>query len=182
MTKIYTDKVEKKLKNFWNHMVFHPTNAIEDDWGKQQLDKLSEDKAVQIVRIYSMFEESVTLGEDGQMQYDFSMNDHRIDYLLSKGFTPYIAYAFFPGFLSAEQDDELIGRRYKGNLLYRSYVNDYSKWEEICRVYTKHLVDRYGEDTVAKWYIHCYNEPDSSHFFYRTAPTWEDRAEAYCKL
>lgn len=182
MIKIFTDKVEKKLVNFWNNMVFHPTNAIEDEWGKQQLEKLSADKAVQIVRIYSMFEESVTLGEDGQMQYDFTMNDHRIDYLLSKGFTPYIAYAFFPGFLSAEQDETLIGRRYKGNLLYRSYVNDYSKWEEICRVYTKHLVERYGEDTVAQWYIHCYNEPDSAHFFYRTAPTWEDRAEAYCKL
>ena len=87
MIKIFADRVEKKLENFWNHMVFHPTNAIEDDWGKEHLEKLAADKAVQIVRIYSMFEECVTQDEQGNLQYDFSMSDYRIDYLLEKGFT-----------------------------------------------------------------------------------------------
>ena len=151
MIKIFCDKKEKDLVNFWNHMVFHPTNSIEDAWGQQHLDKLAEDKAVQIVRIYSMFEESVTLGEDGQLQYDFTLNDLRIDELLKRGFTPYIGYAFFPGFLSAEQDEELVSHRYKNNLLYRSYMTDYSKWEEMCRVYTQHIVDRYGLEQVSKW-------------------------------
>ena len=41
MIKIFADKKEKNLVNFWNHMVFHPTNAIEDDWGKEQLEKLA---------------------------------------------------------------------------------------------------------------------------------------------
>lgn len=182
MIKIFCDKKEKDLVNFWNHMVFHPTNSIEDAWGQQHLDKLAEDKAVQIVRIYSMFEESVTLGEDGQLQYDFTMNDLRIDELLKRGFTPYIGYAFFPGFLSAEQDEELVSHRYKNNLLYRSYMTDYSKWEEMCRVYTQHIVDRYGLEQVSKWYLHCYNEPDLRHFFYLNAPSYRERAAEYCKM
>lgn len=182
MIKIFCDKKEKDLVNFWNHMVFHPTNAIEDDWGKQHLEKIAADKAAQIVRIYSMFEESVTLGADGQMKFDFAANDARIDYLLEKGFTPYIAYALFPGFLSAEQDEGIIGHRYKDTLLYRSYITDCSKWEEICRVYTAHIVERYGEETVSKWYIHCYNEPDLKHFFYWNAPDWQERAARYCEM
>ncbi len=183
MIKIFTDKKEKNLVNFWNHMVFHPTNAIEDDWGKEQLEKLAADKAAQIVRIYSMFEECVTEGENGQLQYDFSNNDYRIDYLLSKGFTPYLGYTFFPGFMSAEQEGEnLISNRYKGTQMYRSYMKDYSQWEEMCRVYTAHIVERYGEDTVAGWYIHCYNEPDLKHFFYWNAPDYQTRAAEYCKM
>ncbi len=182
MIKIFCDKKEKDLVNFWNHMVFHPTNSIEDPWGQQHLDKLAEDKAVQIVRIYSMFEESVTLGENGELQYDFTMNDLRIDELLKRGFTPYIGYAFFPGFLSAEQDEKLISHRYKDNLLYRSYMTDYDKWEEMCRVYTQHIVDRYGLETVSKWYLHCYNEPDLTVFFYYNAPSYRERAAEYCKM
>lgn len=182
MIKLFCNKVEKEVKNFWNHIVFHPTNAIEKDWGKQHLDKMAEDRAVQIVRIYSMFQESVTLDEKGEMQYDFSKNDYRIDYLLSRGFTPHIVYGFFPKFLAAEQDESLISHRYDGDYLCRTYVNDYAKWAEICRVYTKHIVDRYGEDQVASWYIHCYNEPDAGNFFYKNAPSIKERAAEYCKL
>ena len=182
MIKLFCNKAEKKIENFWNHIVFHPTNGIEKDWGKQHLDKMAEDKAVQIVRIYSMFEENVSLNEKGEMQYDFSKNDYRIDYLLSKGFTPYIVYGFFPEFLAAEKDESLVRHRYDGDYLCRTYVNDYAKWAEICRVYTKHIVDRYGEDQVATWYIHCYNEPDAGNFFYKNAPSIEARAAEYCKM
>ena len=182
MIKVFCDQKEKDLKNFWGHIVFHPTNAIEDDWGKAYLDKIAEDGAAKTVRIYSMFEEIVTLDENGKMQFDFSKNDYRIDYLLSKGFDLMIVYAFIPPWLSAEQDDKLIKPRYKNVYFHKSYASDYSKWEEICRVYTQHLVDRYGEDTVAKWPIHCYNEPDLHHFFYRTAPDYQTRAAAYCKM
>ena len=79
MIRIFTDKKEKDLKNFWGHIVFHPTNAIEDAWGKLYLDKIAEDGAARTIRIYSMFEEMVTLDENGEMQFDFSKNDARID-------------------------------------------------------------------------------------------------------
>jgi len=186
MIKVFCNKKEKDIVNFWNHTVFHPTNLIEDPMGQLHLNKLAQDKAVQIVRIYTMFEESVTLDENGQMQYDFSMSDYRIDELLKRGFTPYLVYGFFPGFLSAEQDDKqdemLISHRYKNNLLYRSYMTDYNKWGQICYHYTKHLLERYGEDRVSTWYIHCYNEPDLGHFFYKNAPSYRERAAEYCKM
>lgn len=182
MIKIFCDRKEKDLVNFWSHIVFHPTDAIEDDWGRQQLERMAQDKAVRSVRIYTVFEEMFTLDEQGEIRADFSKNDYRIDYLLNKGFEPCIAYAFFPLWLAADQSPELQAPRYKGNILSVSYPADYEKWEQMCHMYTQHIVDRYGEDTVAKWYIHCYNEPDLFHFFYKNAPTDEIRMEAYCKL
>lgn len=186
MVRIFCDKKEKDLKNFWNHIVFHPTDAIEDDWGKRILDKCAEDKAVKTVRIYTMMEDIFTLDENGEMQADYTLNDYRIDYLLSKGFTPFLAYAFLPGWLcentnlrSSAAKNKL---RYKGKIVYNTRATDYSKWEEICRQYTQHIVDRYGEETVAKWRIHCYNEPDLGGFFYKDAPSNEARCEEYCKM
>ena len=181
MIRIFTHKKEKDLRNFWGHIVFHPTNAIEDDWGKLFLDKIAEDGAARTIRIYSMFEETVTLDEQGEMRFDFSKNDARIDYLLEKGFTPHISYAFFPPWLAAEQEEAFLRRRYKGADFSASYPSDYSKWEEICRVYTKHIIERYGEETVTKWRVHCYNEPDSFGFFHKSADR-RGRVEEYFKL
>ncbi len=186
MLRIFCDKKEKDLKNFWNHIVFHPTDAIEDDWGKRILDKCAEDKAVKTVRIYTMMEDIFTLDENGEMHADYTLNDYRIDYLLSKGFTPFLAYAFLPAWLC--ENTELRSSvaksklRYKGKIVYNTRATDYSKWEEICRQYTQHIVDRYGEETVAKWRIHCYNEPDLPGFFYMDAPSNEARCAEYCKM
>lgn len=177
---VYTDRKDKDLKNFWNHVVFHPTDAMEDDWGMAVLERIYKDKAAKTIRIYSMFEEMVTLDENGQMQYDFTNTDFRLDYLVSRGFDILLSYGFVPGFLT--EDETVFKPRYKDKKLFMSRVVDYARWEEICRVYTQHLVDRYGEDTVSKWHLNCYNEPNSNHFFYGDCPDIETKIEEYCKL
>ena len=37
--------IEKKQGNFWNNALFHPTDAVEDPWGKRILDKIAESKS-----------------------------------------------------------------------------------------------------------------------------------------
>ena len=56
---VYADRKDKDIKNFWNHVVFHPTDAMEDDWGMEVLERIHKDKAAKTIRIYSMFEEMV---------------------------------------------------------------------------------------------------------------------------
>ena len=51
--------VIKKQPKFWNHVLFHPTDAIEDPWGKRILDRMAADGAIGTIRIYSMFEDIV---------------------------------------------------------------------------------------------------------------------------
>ena len=62
-------EIIKKQPKFWNHALFHPTDAVEDPWGKRILDRMAADGAIKTIRIYSMFEDIVYVGEDGELCY-----------------------------------------------------------------------------------------------------------------
>ena len=98
MKKVYVnaEKAVKQVNNFWNHIHFHPTDAIEDMWGQKILDAASADGAARRIRIYAMLEDIVFEGKDGTLEYDFSETDTRIDYLVSRGFSLLICMNFLP--------------------------------------------------------------------------------------
>ena len=103
MIKIFADKSQKKIENFWNNIHFHPTDAIEDEWGQRILDRVAEDGVARMVRMYTMFEDIVSMGEDGKLKYDFTLNDVRLDYMISKGFDlliSFVAVALFVGLVA----------------------------------------------------------------------------------
>ena len=139
------NKVEKVQKNFWNHCIFHPTDAVEDAWGKRILDKMAEDKAIDTVRIYAMLEDIVYLDEDGNLAYDFRVNDVRLDYLVEKGFNVLIAYGMLPEIMASDVNERSSvsknATRYKGKKLHVSKPMNIEWWEEICYEYTKHIVE-----------------------------------------
>lgn len=180
-------EIIKKQPKFWNHALFHPTDAIEDPWGKRILDRISADGAIKTIRIYSMLEDIVYVGEDGKLCYDFRLSDLRLDYLLEKGFDLLIAYGGMPACIASSVDSTVSmsknKTRYKGKLWHSAPPRDYALWEEICFAYTRHLVERYGEETVAKWHCHCFNEPDGS-FWMAGHPhrDYDTRCTEYCKL
>lgn len=173
MVKI-SNEVIKKQKNFWNNCLFHPTDAIEDDWGKRILDQIAKDKAIQTVRIYTMFEDIVSLDENGKLRYDFTENDVRMDYLLERGYDLLLAYAGIPDCIardsSGKQSNSKNKTRYKGKLWNTSPPKTPELWEEICYQYTKHIVERYGVDRVNGWHCQCFNEPDIPSFFMSNEP------------
>ena len=179
--------IVKKQPKFWNHALFHPTDAIEDPWGKRILDRMAADGAIKTIRIYSMFEDIVYIGENGELCYDFRLSDLRLDYLLEKGYDLLIAYGGMPDCIAATTNLQASvsknKTRYKGKMWNTSPPKDYAVWEEICYEYTKHLVERYGEETVAKWHCHCHNEPDG--VFWMTNLERSDfvpKSAEYCKL
>ena len=180
--------VIRKQPNFWNHCLFHPTDAVEDAWGRRILDRMAEDGAVRMVRIYTMFEDIVYLDEEGHLQYDFRVSDLRLDYMLEKGYDIMLAYAGMPDCIASSVDYKASvsknKTRYKGKMWNTSSAKDYSLWEEICYEYTKHNIERYGIETVSRWYCHCFNEPDIPAFFLSELPKTEvgARLDAYCKL
>ena len=181
------NKILKKQPKFWNHALFHPTDAIEDPWGKRILDRMAADGAIKTIRIYAMFEDIVYLGENGELCYDFRVSDLRLDYLLEKNYDILIAYAGIPNCIASSTDhvcsEAKNKTRYKGKMWNPSPPKDYQIWEEICYEYTKHLVERYGDDTVSKWHCHCFNEPDGG-FWMRNLDNDDfiTKSTEYCKL
>lgn len=184
------DKVVKKINNFWNHALFHPTDAVEDPWGKMLLDRFSADGAVKTVRVYAMLEDIVYLGEDGNLQYDFRISDLRLDYLLSRGFDLLISLAGMPDCIAKNTTGKTSvsknKTRYKGKMWNTSPTRDPKLWEEVCYEYVKHNVARYGIETVSNWHFQCFNEPDIPAFFMSELPynasNVPARLEEYCKM
>ncbi len=175
MIKIFNE-VEKKQKNFWNGCVFHPTDAIEDPWGKRILDQIAVDKACHTVRIYTMFEDIVYFDGEDNLRFDFRVSDLRLDYLIEKGFNLLLAYGGMPDCIARDCSSKTTAAknktRYKGKMWNTSPPKTPALWEEVCYQYTKHLVERYGEERLSKWYAHCFNESDISLFFMGELP-WE---------
>lgn len=182
------NEIKKRQKNFWNNCLFHPTDAVEDAWGKRILDRMAEDKSIHSVRIYTMFEDIVLMDENGNLTYDFRINDLRLDYLVEKGYDVLLAYGMMPECIAVNKNATSCASknktRYKGKLINTSVPTDYKLWEEICYEYTKHIIDRYGIEVVSKWHIQCFNEPDIPMFFLSDIPFGDvsTRIKEYCKL
>ena len=187
MIKIKSDTVREQ-KRFWSGCLFHPTDAIEDSWGKRILDRMSNDKSIDSIRVYAMLEDIVYLGEEGEIKYDFRVSDLRISYLIEKGYDLVIAYGGMPDCI-AESDTNKSSvskgkTRYKGKLWNSMPPKDYKIWEEVCYEYTKHNIEKFGIEAVSRWYLHCFNEPDLNHFLLSHLPLSEmdKRIETYCNM
>ena len=179
----------KKQTNFWNNATFHPTDAVEDPWGKRILDKMAEDGAAKTVRIYAMLEDIVYYDGDGVLKYDFRLSDLRLDYLQGLGYELLLTYGGMPDCIAKTTNQKSSmsnGKtRYKGKMWNTSMPADIKVWEDICYEYTKHIIERYGLDVVSKWSLSCFNEPDASSFFLKELPAYEkplERCSEYCKL
>ena len=187
MIKVH-NKETKRQTNFWTDVLFHPTDAVEDPWGKRILDTLAEDRVPRFVRIYAMLEDIVYLDPEGNLSYDFRLSDLRLDYLVEKGFRLLIAFAGMPGCIAATTKfTTSVSKnktRYKGKMFNTSPPKDPSLWEEVCYVYTKHILERYGLEQVKTWRFHCFNEPDIPEFFLSQLPrdAVDERCRAYCSM
>lgn len=155
---------EKIIENFWNGIHFHPTDAVEDEWGQGLIRTMAEDKAASFMRIYAMLEDVVSADENGALHYDFSQNDARMDFLIGQGFDLLICMNFMPDCIAACPGQNIGIPRYKGKRVNNSVPSDYRKWEEICYQYVRHLAERYGEERLSRWRIHCWNEPDHEYW------------------
>lgn len=183
--KVKADGPSVKIHNFWNNIHFHPTDAIEDNWGQRILDQVSRDHVAQYVRIYAMLEDIVGRTDDGRLNFFFDEIDQRIDYLIAKGFRLLICFNFLPTVLAANPESISAFPRYKGKRINTSEPADYEEWEKVCYALTEHLLKRYGEERMGQWYFHCWNEPDLPGYFMSDTDRTCDMAKvtaAYCKL
>ena len=181
MIRINANKPVEQIHNFWNNIHFHPTDAIEDEWGKEILDAASKDKVAQRVRIYAMLEDIVTADSGGNLQYDFTDTDTRIDYMVEKGFKLLICMNFLPTAIATDKKCFSKTPRYKGKRLNTS-APVYELWQEVCAAYVQHLIDRYGKELVCTWYFHCWNEANHMGFWMSKEEDWNVRTDAYIKL
>ncbi|MGB9404783.1 MAG: hypothetical protein WCA98_14700, partial [Candidatus Acidiferrales bacterium] len=113
----------------------------------------------QYIRFHAIFHDEVGVySEDAQGKpvYNFSYVDQIYDGLLANGVKPFVELSFMPKQLSSNPA-ELHPFWYKQNI---APPKSWDRWEELVYQFTKHLVERYGEDEVAQWYFEVWNEPN----------------------
>jgi xylan 1,4-beta-xylosidase len=115
----------------------------------------------------------------GNPVYDFTILDGIFDAYQRAGVRPLVELGFMPKDLAADLPDRQLPYqvRYPQNTTSGASNNppkDYSKWGELVRRVTAHLVQRYGRQSVLQWYFEVWNEPNISY--------WHGTAGDYWKL
>lgn len=116
---------------------------------------------------------------NGKPVYDFTILDGIFDAYKAAGGRPLVELGFMPKDLAADLPNrqEPYEVHYPESTISGKSNNppkDYKKWEELVRVVTAHLVQRYGKEEVLKWYFEVWNEPDIDY--------WHSTPEDYWKL
>ncbi len=118
---------------------------------------------------------------EGRPVYDFTILDAIFDEFMAVGVVPMVELGFTPKALTSgtqPYEDRYPDFSTGGSV--HNPPKDYAKWQELNRVVTAHLVERYGRATVATWYFEVWNEPDISYWKGTPQEYWElyDRAVA----
>jgi xylan 1,4-beta-xylosidase len=116
---------------------------------------------------------------NGKPVYNFTILDGIFDAYKAAGVRPLVELGFMPQDLAADLPNrhEPYQVHYPQSTISGKSNNppkDYKKWEELARVVTAHLVQRYGKEEVLGWYFEVWNEPDIDY--------WHSTPEDYWKL
>jgi xylan 1,4-beta-xylosidase len=101
----------------------------------------------------------------GRPVYDFRIIDAIFDAYREAGITPMFELGFTPRAMASgtgTYEDHYPESATGGTV--HSPPRDMAKWQEMIRVVTAHMVERYGRANVAKWYFEVWNEPDISYW------------------
>jgi xylan 1,4-beta-xylosidase len=149
-----------RFPHFWEQM-FGSGRAILSLRESYRSD-LRETKRItdfQYVRFHAIFHDEVGVYDEdaeGHAIYNFSYVDQIYDGLLANGVKPFVELSFMPKKLTSNPS-ALHAFWYKQNV---APPKDWAKWDALIEQFARHLVDRYGEEEVAKWYFEVWNEPN----------------------
>ena len=110
----------------------------------------------------------------GKPIYDFTILDGIFDEYGAAGVVPMVELGFMPKDLTSGTNDYQVhypGRTTSGSV--QAPPKDYAKWQELVRVVTAHLVQRYGARTVRGWYFEVWNEPDIDYWHGTPQQYWQ---------
>jgi xylan 1,4-beta-xylosidase len=148
------------LPHFWEQ-AFGSGRAVLSlrDSYRQDLREVKKITDFKYVRFHAIFHDEVGFYDEdatGKPVYNFSYIDQIYDGLLANGVRPFIELSFMPKKLAGPNPVVQA-------FWYKPFVSppkDISKWDDMIYQFTRHLIERYGEDEVAQWYFEVWNEPN----------------------
>ena len=97
----------------------------------------------------------------GNPLFDWTICDQVFDYMISLGFDIIVDFTLMP--IELASNKERIQPWFGGNM---SPPLSHEKWANLVYETTRHLAERYGFETVSRWYFEVWNEPDLAWLFW----------------
>ncbi len=91
---------------------------------------------------------------NGRLTFHYTLVDMALDFLISIGLKPLIQLSFMPKDLAADPDKTIFY-----SPMITSPPKHMSEWEQLIDNFTRHLIERYGTNTVRSWLFCVWNEP-----------------------
>ena len=161
---IKTEEVIGELKHSFNKLITfgHASYGLRNDF-KIQLKKIQKDIGFEYVRFHGIFSDEMLVYNEtsrGEVYYNFNHVDNLIDGLLEVGLKPFIELGFMPRELSSTENKIFFWQCYAGA------PNNMEKWIQMVDEFIRHIVNRYGINSVREWYFEFWNEPNLEKVFW----------------
>lgn len=155
--------VQGALPHFWNtYGIGHHALFLEQERGWGELLKAHvvdgvKNLGLTSIRAHGLFHDDMGIYHevDGVPVYDFSKSDEIFDFLVDNKIEPIVELASMPNDLASDPT-----QTYFLWEMGKSPPKDFQRWQELIYNFTAHSVERYGAETVAKWYFEVWNEPE----------------------
>ena len=105
-----------------------------------------------------------TVDANGKPVYDFKVLDQIFDAYRDAGVRPMVEFGFMPEALASGTGPYEVHYPHTLDGSVQSPPKDYAAWGELCRVFTAHMVARYGREATAQWYWEVWNEPNIAYW------------------
>jgi xylan 1,4-beta-xylosidase len=158
----------EKFDPFWSKCVGagRANEALRTSW-MEQMALIKEHCGFEYVRFHGLFHDDTYIyfpGKDGSVTYNWQYVDDVFDRLLDIGVKPFVELGFFPKAMAAENSKVQFASGWRANISLDR--NNFGKWHDLVKNFTKHCVDRYGIEEVMTWYFEVWNEPNLNPGFF----------------
>jgi len=152
-----------ELPHFWNTFgtgelpLFLQTDKGWGDTLKAHVTDGVQNLGLKSLRQHGLFHDALGIYKevDGMPVYDFSKSDQIFDFFVGLGIEPIVELAPMPAALAADPSKTV----FEWDMIV-SIPKDFNRWQELVNKFVQHSVDRYGAETVQKWYFEVWNEPE----------------------
>ncbi len=127
---------------------------------QDMLRQLQRDVGFKHLRFHGIFSDDMLVCQrtkDGRLEFNFSIVDKVLDFVISVGLKPMIQFSFMPAALAEDPEHRVFL-----NPAVISMPKHMEEWNHLVRQFLAHIRARYGQREIRSWLYSVWNEPDTS--------------------